>query len=230
MASDEFQAIEGYGCSCGFKVQDLGDFRRHLLDGVRQHKQNPNTPIHKSIGRVNMQSGDIVLPPYEERTNEEKAATNFGLKKEAKGEGSYLAHLAKKEEKAEAGEDDEVAEKRKKADESARQTTDANNAVGVKVVPRVLTINYTNIMRTAQVAAIREWKWRPDMSLENFLDTCLANFFKEHGITLGGYFKEEEKKDGDGHAEIAELREMLMETMGQVRGLTQIVHELIPAG
>ena len=217
------QAIEGYGCDCGSNFEDLKDFRRHLLQTNRNLKEGDVK--HKSLGRVNIKTNEVVLPPYLERTQEEKMATTHAVHKNST-KGSYLAYKAEKE----AQEDDDEGKKKqpREREPSAGGTTDPGSAVGLKVVPRVMTINYTNIMRTAQLAASREWKWREEMPLENFLDTCLANFFKEHGITLSGYFKEEEDGgNGNGH-EIAEMREMMMELAGQVRGLTQIVHQMLP--
>lgn len=50
---------------------------------------------------------------------------------------------------------------------------------------------YTPIMAMARMAAIDEWKWPPDIKIEDFLDTVLYHFFKDRGITLQGYIVDE---------------------------------------
>jgi hypothetical protein len=155
------QAIEGYGCSCGFKTEDLREFRRHMLG-----KQHDSENVHKSLGRVDMLTGEVIMPPWNERTPEQKSEAKHGRRKKEKGgDGSS----------------------------TAIKTTDVlAEAQQIKFVPRVYTADYTPIMRMAQDAAVHYWGWRPNMPLENFIDTCLYLFFKEKGITLGGYIVDEE--------------------------------------
>jgi len=156
---EEGQAIEGYGCSCGFMTENLTEFRRHLFGS-----QHDTETVHKSLGRVNMQTGEVIMPPWKERTPEQINETKHGRKKKD-GDGSG----------------------------TPVKTTDVlAEAQQVKFVPRVYTADYTPIMRMAQDAAVRYWGWRPNMPLENFIDTCLYLFFKEKGITLGGYIVDEE--------------------------------------
>ena len=76
-----------------------------------------------------------------------------------------------------------------------RATDTLANAQQITLVPRVYTIDYTPILRSAFEAAMRVWGWRPDMPLANFLDTVIYNFFKEHGITLAAYVVEETEED-----------------------------------
>ena len=45
-------------------------------------------------------------------------------------------------------------------------------------------LEITPILLSARKAAQREWGWRADMPLENFIDTCLARFFEDRGIDL----------------------------------------------
>lgn len=61
----------------------------------------------------------------------------------------------------------------------------------IQFTPTMLRCNFTPIMRAAYEAAVREFNWRPDMGFEDFLDTCLAFFFKDRGITLAGYIIED---------------------------------------
>lgn len=175
------QAIEGYGCSCGYKTDDLGQFRRHFVTIGRAEKGQ-----HKSLGRINLSTGDKILPPYTERTAEEKLSTKFGIHKDKSD---------------------------KKSTETTRITDNFGEAAEIKFVPRVYTATLSPIMQTAMVAAQRVWGWRPDMPLINFIDTVIYNFFKEHGITLAAYIVDEKAK-GDGHKETEELQEELSELAG----------------
>lgn len=62
----------------------------------------------------------------------------------------------------------------------------------VRFAPMSLTCQYTPIMYTARQAAVEQWGWPADLSLEDFLDTCLYHVFKDRGIILEGYIVEEE--------------------------------------
>jgi len=61
----------------------------------------------------------------------------------------------------------------------------------IQFTPMMLRCNFTPIMRAAYEAAVSEFQWPPDMGIEDFLDTCLAFFFKDRGITLAGYIIED---------------------------------------
>jgi hypothetical protein len=68
------------------------------------------------------------------------------------------------------------------------KTTDVlANASEIRFVPRIYTCTYTAIMQAGQDAAVKYFGWRKDMPFENFIDTVTYLYFKEHGITLGGY-------------------------------------------
>ncbi len=151
------QAGEGYACTCGFMTSDKNKFRKHFLE---EGKAEPGK--HRSRGRINLQTGEIVLPPWEERTKEQKAQSLFGKKDRGNGHKDV---------------------------EAVKQTDVMADAQLIRFVPRVYTVNYTPIMRLAQEAAVREWGWRRDMPLENFLDTCLHLLFKsaDPPIFLNGY-------------------------------------------
>jgi hypothetical protein len=150
---------EGYGCICGFKTADKTEFTSHVMQSARQDGKG----THKSIGRIDMATGKVIHPPWGERTDEEKKQTRG----KAKGDGR-------------SG-DGEKAGKPQDKGPLLMQSQQ------IKVVPRIFTMDYTPIMRLAQDASIRFFKWRADMPFENFIDTCLYYFFKEHGVTLGAY-------------------------------------------
>ena len=155
----ESQAIEGYGCACGFVTDSLKKFRAHLLTAKRTDPSGE----HRSIGRVNLLTGEVVLPPWEERTPEQLQMSKYGRKK---NDGHH----------------------------PVRTTEVLADATEIKVVPRVYTIDYSPILRSAQEAAVREWGWRKDMPLGNFIDTVIYNFFYEHGIRLAAYLVETEEE------------------------------------
>jgi len=70
----EAQAIEGYGCICGFKTHDAKEIRTHvMLMSVQDGKGT-----HKSLGRINLQTGEIIMPPWNKRTKEQKRASTHG--------------------------------------------------------------------------------------------------------------------------------------------------------
>ena len=60
------------------------------------------------------------------------------------------------------------------------------NAVKVTIVPKTTTISSIMLWQAMQ-AAINEWEWPEDMTVEHFLDRYLYVSFKQRGITLGGY-------------------------------------------
>jgi len=56
--------IEGYGCICGFMIEDRRVFQNHLLlMGARDGRG-----VHKSLGRINLRTGEILEPPWAKRT------------------------------------------------------------------------------------------------------------------------------------------------------------------
>jgi len=68
-----------------------------------------------------------------------------------------------------------------------KTTTNPQEATQLRIVPRTFTITYTPIMMNAQLAAIREWGWPQNMSIEDFLDTIIYHAFRDRGIILQGY-------------------------------------------
>ena len=161
----EGQAIEGYGCSCGFKTVDKKEFSSHVF----RESLKDGKGTHKSLGRLNMLTGEITMPPWRERTKEQREASIFAKKKSTGG----------------------------KDGDQARLTDILDNASQLKFIPRVYTADYTPIMRAGREVAIKEWGWDIDMSLTDFLDTCLHQFFLDRNYVLAGYTKiKEDENDG----------------------------------
>ncbi len=162
----EPQAIEGYACSCGKNLETLKAWRSHSMTGNNQEGKG----THLSAGRVNMQTGQITMPPWKDRTPEQKRVSRIG-------------------QKTPTGEDKSGGQevKPKLGRPQIAQTDSLGLATSVNFVPRVFTTTYTPIMQASQVASVELWGW-PKMSLEDFLDTVLYLFFKDRGVTLQGYF------------------------------------------
>jgi len=167
--ADVSQSGDGYLCSCGFLTDSKSKFFVHIGQANRKIKtliqKGETDPAlitkHTSKGRANMTTGEITMPPYEDRTKEQKDESNFGRKELKVGKDGKLS--------------------------PSRTTEILGQASEVRFVPRIYTTTYTPIMMQAQDAATKIWHWRPDMPFENFLDTCLFLFFFEKGIKLGSY-------------------------------------------
>lgn len=157
----ESQSGDGYKCECGFISDDLTNFRKHILQGVREDGKG----VHKSAGRVNLATGEITMPPYEQRTDEQKRETLYSKKPTKKSN--------------------------KKENTPSRSTDFLNNATEVKFVPRIYTTTFTPIMQQGWHAAVNILGWRHDMPFENFLDTVIFRYFKSIGIPLGEYHVDE---------------------------------------
>ena len=162
----------GYGCICGFKTTDKVEFTSHVM--FEAQKDGKGT--HKSVGRVNMETGEVVTPPYAGRSAEEKRQSKTKVNKGGGGGGGG------------SGGDGRGAGGEAKATVPTLQVTkEIAGAQQLRVVPKIFTMDYTPIMRIAQDAATKYFGWRSDMPFENFIDTCLYLFFLEKGITLIGY-------------------------------------------
>jgi hypothetical protein len=174
-SSASANTVIGYACSCGFKTTDKKEFTTHVLFAA----QRDGKGTHKSLGQIDMTTGEVVHPPWSKRSSEEKKRTKIKPTTSG-GDGGRGG--------------------------DTRLSQGPNSLAGaqqIRLVPRVFTIDYTPIMRSAQDAATKFFNWRADMPLENFLDTVLYLFFQEKGITLCGYIVDEAflvKKEGDdGH-------------------------------
>ena len=157
---DESQAVEGYGCTCGFTTIDNKEITSHVWKMSGQDGKG----THKSLGRINLQTGEVILPPYRQRTAEQKRLSVYAKK----GAGANAP--------------------------PQKTTEVLAGAQEVRFVPRVYTTDYSPIMRAAQEAAVEFWGWPKDMTLGDFLDTALHFLFMEHGITLAGYIISDEAR------------------------------------
>jgi len=63
----------GYSCICGFKTKNKREFNKHIM--LEARKDGKGT--HKSIGRIDMQTGEVVTPPWAERSMEERQRTKY---------------------------------------------------------------------------------------------------------------------------------------------------------
>ncbi len=68
MEHSEAQTIEGYGCTCGFKTDNAEELRIHVMRGALMDGKG----THKSLGRINMQTGEVIMPPWNKRAKEQK--------------------------------------------------------------------------------------------------------------------------------------------------------------
>ena len=157
----ESQAIESYGCKCGYTTRVRTEFMRHIRGG----RAADGRDAHATIGRVNA-AGQVVMPAYTERTKEQLEASRHGLRQQKDIPG-------------------EPKEKAKREPEVVRQTNILANAQQIKIVPRVFTIDYTSTMKTGYEASQRLWGWK--MAFEDFLDTVIWRYFKVHGVTLESF-------------------------------------------
>jgi hypothetical protein len=163
MTNTSPQNGDGYKCSCGFITDDRMKFVQHLGHiGKKEGKDK-----HQSMGRVNLITGEITMPPYLQRTQEQRHETTIG----------------KRVEKIQV--DGKIVKAREIP--STRTTDILAQASEVRFVPRIFTTTYTPIMMQAQDAAVKYFGWRANMPFENFLDTVIFLYFREHGIRLGEY-------------------------------------------
>ena len=161
---EQVQLGDGYKCSCGFITDDKKKFLVHVGHGNKQDGKG----THQSQGRVNILTGEITMPPWEQRTKEQQDQSRVARKaRPTNSKNSPAANLTMR-----------VAEMLSQATE-------------VKLVPRIYTVTYTPIMQAGLHAAINVFKWREDIPFENFLDTVIYNFFREHGVKLTGYIVDE---------------------------------------
>ena len=65
-ARSEAQAIESYACSCGFMTEDAKEIRTHVMLMGKQDGKG----THKSLGRINLQTGEVIMPSWNKSTKE----------------------------------------------------------------------------------------------------------------------------------------------------------------
>lgn len=176
--AEDAQAIEGYGCTCGFRTTDNREISRHVFKMSGQDGKG----THKSLGRINLQTGEVIMPPYRGRTPEQKRQSKYAKRGTEQGGRGVEAGTGRQ------GQGGTLAPSEKTTDILA-------DAQELRFITRVYTTDYSPIMRAAQDAAVKFWGWRANMPLGNFIDTCLHLFFEEAGITLAGYTISDEARE-----------------------------------
>lgn len=200
------QAIEGYACSCGFTTDDRKKFVAHV--GGMKRKEGKDK--HDSLGRINLLTGEVTMPPYRQRTLEQIYETKFGKKRPQPASDILTADPPPipentSEKKTKPGYGDTPGKTLPPSKTTGASGTELiSQATQIRFIPRVFTTNLTPIMLLGYEVAIRKWGWRSDMSFENYLDTVIFHFTLEHGVQLQGavtIFDEDEEPDDDGHKE-----------------------------
>lgn len=177
--SDTPEMEWAYVCSCGFKSQKPLIYGGHI---AAWNRKEPGK--HLPRGKINLKTGEVLLPPVKDRTLEQKKAV-----------------------------DDVSRQKRRAAREAARYsasqfTTVLAQAQQIQFVPRIVTVDFSPIMRSAFECSRALWGW--DLEFGDFLDTWFYNSFKEHGVTLTSYIVDEDEEErvareallqGNGHIE-----------------------------
>ncbi len=154
--------------------------KKEFTAHLRRRSLEEGKGTHTSDGRVDMKTGEITMPPWAKRTKDQKSGTIHAKRKKEDAKDTVIP---------------------------SRSTEIISKALEVRFVPRIFTTAYTPIMQQAQDAAVKFFGWPSDMPFEDFLDTVLFFYFKEHGIELGGYTVSEElirqaqiiASSGDGH-------------------------------
>ena len=171
----ESQVSDGYICSCGETFAGNREFKGHYLTAGRDGSE------HRSRGRVNMETGEITMPPWNERTAEQKKESRYAKKKDRPSSSTVSAT-------------------------SSRQTEVLAQAVELKFVPRIYTIDYSPVIRMAQDASRAVWGW-PELPLGDFLDTIIYRYFSRCGVILAGFIVDETKGEQEAREKsIAEFK------------------------
>jgi hypothetical protein len=166
------QSGDGYKCTCGF----ITDNRFKLLSHLRFGQQKDGKEAHQTAGRCNLQTGEITMPPYLERTPDQLDETKYGKKAQKVNPDGKIT--------------------------TVRTTEVLAQATEVRFIPRIFSCTYTPIMQAALAAAVNVFHWRQNMPFENFLDTVIYYFFFEHGVQLAGYIVDDSIiNQGDGGSE-----------------------------
>lgn len=188
------QAIEGYACSCGFKTDNKKTFTSHL---VSQKARKDGHQAHHSLGRINLLTGEITMPPYNQRNLDQVYESKYGKKRPPSDILSEPPPPEREKKPAKPG----------AGTPTVSGTEIISQATQLRFIPRVFTTNLTPIMLLGYEVAIRKWGWRPDMPFENYLDTVIFNYTLEHGTQLQGavtIFDEDEEPDNGHEVEVKE--------------------------
>ena len=155
------QDLLEYKCKCGFHHSDKKTFDTHLLHSG----QKDGKGVHKSEGRVRADTGEIVMPPFNERNKAQKAASVYALKKKDGETGG-----------------------------SIRQTEIVTSATQIKFVPRVLVCSLTPVMLAAWAADQELWGWPSDMPFEDVINQWAIHFHRDRGVELTAYVIKDPEK------------------------------------
>lgn len=151
------QSGDGYKCSCGYIADTKSKFLLHLGQSTKRDGKG----VHQSEGRVNLQTGEITMPPWNQRTRAQKDESSYGKRAQKLTSDGKVVNV--------------------------RTTDILAQASEIKFVPRIFTCTFTPIMQAALTASVNVFRWRSNMPFENFLDTVLYYYFMEHGVQLAGY-------------------------------------------
>ena len=124
------------------------------------------------------------MPPWNERTKEQKRLSTRAVKdknKKHKKKGTSPSQ----------------------ASQAGTPTEMVSQATEIRLTHRFYNMDYSPTLRMAQDAAVKYFRWRPDMPLGNFIDTVLYLYFKEKGITLCGYIVDDEIVEAKKQQEVA---------------------------
>lgn len=187
-----------YGCDCGEVFPTLKQFRQHMAKNVSL----PPEERHHSRGRVTA-DGQPVMPPYKQRTREQKRESIYSIGKVTYEQPSQpVAYREEEDVEGEAEGEQEPAtgeqQEGKAGKKPQRITQSAAGALEVRLVPRVVQMDFSPIMRSAIEAAHTEWGWPLD-NIGDLFDTIFYHFFLDRGIRLQAYIIEEKEEDnGNG--------------------------------
>lgn len=153
-----------YVCTCGYQETNSGKFGGHI---VNMHRKEPGK--HTSKGLINVATGEVIRPPAAQRTQQQKTAAEkeSRMKRKAAKEATKLS--------------------------VTQFTSNLASAQQIQFVPRIVTVDFSPIMRAAYDCARNLWGW--DMDFGDFLDTWLYNSFKEHKVTLNTYTVDETEEE-----------------------------------
>jgi hypothetical protein len=158
--SDSGDLVESplaYVCQCGFQTQGKKEFTTHLLRGGREDGKG----VHASRGVVNTESGEVVVKPWSQRSDEEKEWS----KKGGKTPGKVASNTVR-----------------------PASTAIIDEASSIIFKPRFLQANFTIIMRTAYDIFVNEYGWKPgEFTMEDLIDTIFVHFFRDRQKEIRPY-------------------------------------------
>ena len=167
-----------YTCTCGFRDP------KPLVVGAHIGRMSRKEPgMHTSGGKINVETGEVVLPPVKDRTPEQK-------------------HEMQRKSASKLKADKKAARSVRLQNQAAipiaklPRTTNLSEASLFRFTPKMIEGVVTPIMIDAREAAIREWGWPADMDWTDFIDTWFYHSFKACGVTLHTYTVDPEAAKG----------------------------------